>query len=323
MVDQPPWKKPRPCKDCGGLFEPKWSSSRRCDLCYEVARKSPPAIARQVRPRRTAPRPPLPGVRTCVTCGLDFPAKWPGTRRCDACHASRAAIPGGSLERVRERLPPVARVCLGCGETLNRFPTALRCEKCVKDRRREVKQQSRGRNREVYRRYARNWRAGNRERDRSNRRDWTGKNRERLTTYKRDYDNQRKRTDHVFKLVCTVRSRIATALSASRLKGRRVTARGALRYLGCPFDDFARHIESQFTDGMSWENFGKSGWHVDHIYPLGRADLTDPVELLAAFNWRNCRPLWGVENMVKQATVTPEAAALFAELKALLAAQQL
>jgi len=162
--------------------------------------------------------------------------------------------------------------------------------------------------------YARAWRAKNRDRDRSNRRDWTEKNRERLTAYKRDYDNQRKRTDHVFKLVVNVRSRVATALRASRLKGKRVTARGALRYLGCSFDDFARHIESKFTDGMSWENFGKGGWHVDHIYPLGRADLTDPVELLAAFNWRNCRPLWEAENMIKQATVTPEAATLFAEL---------
>jgi hypothetical protein len=213
--------------------------------------------------------------------------------------------------------------CVGCGRKINRFPTALRCEECAKDRRREVKRQSRGRNQEVVRRYARNWRAGNRDRDRSNRRDWTGKNRERLTAYKRDYDNQRKRTDHVFKLVVNVRSRVATALRASRLKGQRVTARGALRYLGCPFDDFARHIESQFTDGMSWENFGKDGWHVDHIYPLGRADLTDPVELLAAFNWRNCRPLWEAENMIKSDTITAEAAALFAELKEAFSPRQL
>jgi hypothetical protein len=137
-----------------------------------------------------------------------------------------------------------------------------------------------------------------------------------LTEYKRDYDNQRKRTDHVFKLVSYVRSRVATALRASRIKGDRVTAKGALRYLGCAFDDFARHIESQFTDGMSWENFGRGGWNIDHIYPLARADFTDPVELWAAFNWRNCRPLWERENFVKGDAVTPEAAELFAELKA-------
>jgi len=74
---------------------------------------------------------------------------------------------------------------------------------------------------------------------------------------------------------------------------------------------------------MSWENFGKDGWHVDHIYPLGRADLTDPVELLAAFNWRNCRPLWEAENMIKSDTITAEAAALFAELKEAFSPRQL
>jgi hypothetical protein len=391
VVDQPPvrpWQQPRPCKDCGGLFTPKWSSSRRCDSWHEAVRDSPniAAITSQIRPRRPVDRPHQPVVRACVTCGLNFPARWPGTRRCDVCHAARdasargslkgdlvpkkacvgcgkmvaarrdatslchgcheanalldaqillrscvecgaqypspnsarrhcdacyaarAASARGSLKIVRERLPPVARVCLGCGATLNRSPAAKRCVACAALRERSEKRARRARNAERYRVVHAAWKAANRGR---------------LNEYKRDYDNQRKRIDHVFKLVSYVRSRVATALRASRLKGRRVTARGALRYLGCPFDDFARHIESQFTDGMSWENFGKSGWHVDHIYPLARADFADPVELLAALNWRNCRPLWEAENMIKSDTITAEAAALFAELKETFSPRQL
>ena len=31
------------------------------------------------------------------------------------------------------------------------------------------------------------------------------------------------------------------------------------------------HLESQFTDGMTWENYGQ--WHVDHIRPCAKFDL--------------------------------------------------
>jgi len=279
-----------------------------------------PAVAN--RPSAPSRRKPIP----CKDCGLLFAPKWPLSRRCDACHKARlesekAAASIARANRCRQASdrtkPQLAQiVCVGCGEKLNRFPTAKRCEACARVRRREVKRQSRGRNPETARLYAIHRRAGNRDRDRSNRLNWTKKHRERLTAYKRDYDNHRKRVDPVFKLVSYVRSRVATALRDSRLKGQRVTARGALRYLGCSFDEFARHIESQFKDGMSWENFGRGGWHIDHIYPLGRVDFTDLIELWAALNWRNCRPMWEPENLLKKATVTEEAAELFAELKA-------
>ena len=27
------------------------------------------------------------------------------------------------------------------------------------------------------------------------------------------------------------------------------------------------HLEKQFVNGMSWDNYGKYGWHIDHIIP--------------------------------------------------------
>ena len=30
--------------------------------------------------------------------------------------------------------------------------------------------------------------------------------------------------------------------------------------------EVAEHIESQFTEGMTWENYGE--WHVDHRLPI-------------------------------------------------------
>jgi DNA-binding helix-hairpin-helix protein with protein kinase domain len=83
-----------------------------------------------------------------------------------------------------------------------------------------------------------------------------------------------------------------------------------VRDMGCDQRFFLRHIESQFTAGMTMENYGKL-WHLDHIYPLSKADLTDRVQFLAAANWRNLRPMLGPENVEKRDTITPEGQALF------------
>ncbi len=90
-----------------------------------------------------------------------------------------------------------------------------------------------------------------------------------------------------------------------------------MRLVGCTLADLVVHLESQFDEGMSWHNFGRGGWHVDHIYPVGRADLTDDAQLRAAFNWRNCRPAWESDNLRKQAKVTAATKRHFEELVAI------
>ena len=50
---------------------------------------------------------------------------------------------------------------------------------------------------------------------------------------------------------------------------------------------------------MTWKNHGRFGWHIDHIKPLEKFDLTDPNQQLIAFNYKNCQPLWWKENLEK------------------------
>lgn len=101
-----------------------------------------------------------------------------------------------------------------------------------------------------------------------------------------------------------------------RVRGRVPASRGAWRFVGCTAADLAAHLESQFSEGMSWSNFGRGGWHVDHIYPVGKADLTDKAQLLAVFNWQNCRPVWENENLQKSARVSAAAKRHFEQLVA-------
>jgi hypothetical protein len=39
-------------------------------------------------------------------------------------------------------------------------------------------------------------------------------------------------------------------------------------YIGLTFDEFVVHMEAQFTEGMTWDNWGIDGWHLDHRLPL-------------------------------------------------------
>jgi hypothetical protein len=158
------------------------------------------------------------------------------------------------------------------------------------------------------------WRVANREHDRATRRAWKESNREHVRRYKREYEG-RARKSYRTKLIATVRSRVATAIYAAKKQGRKIVERGAMRYVGCSVEHLIDHLESLFVDRMTWRNFGRGGWHIDHVFPIGRADLSDPVELRAAFHWKNCRPMWEEDNYAKWSKVLPHARALFEELK--------
>lgn len=70
------------------------------------------------------------------------------------------------------------------------------------------------------------------------------------------------------------------------------------KYIGCTHKELVKHIESQFLEGMSWENWGK--WEIDHIKPLLSFDLTSEEELLEASNYKNLRPVWSSENRYRK-----------------------
>lgn len=70
-------------------------------------------------------------------------------------------------------------------------------------------------------------------------------------------------------------------------------------YLGCSIEFLKIHLESKFTEGMNWSNYGKLGWHIDHIIPCNAFILTNQEEKLICFNWVNLQPLWYYENSIK------------------------
>lgn len=69
--------------------------------------------------------------------------------------------------------------------------------------------------------------------------------------------------------------------------------------IGCSYIEFVEHIESQFLEGMNWNNhgYGENKWHIDHIIPISKFDLSNKEQQLKAFNFKNLRPLWQIDNL--------------------------
>ena len=70
-----------------------------------------------------------------------------------------------------------------------------------------------------------------------------------------------------------------------------------MEYVGCTPTFLRQHLQSQFTDGMTWENHGQ--WHIDHRRPCASFDLTTEEEKVKCFHWSNLQPMWGPENISK------------------------
>lgn len=71
------------------------------------------------------------------------------------------------------------------------------------------------------------------------------------------------------------------------------------KMIGCSGQELKKYLESKFLLGMSWENYGKFGWHVDHIKPLSKFNLSNAEEIEKANHYTNLQPLWWRDNLQK------------------------
>jgi len=94
-----------------------------------------------------------------------------------------------------------------------------------------------------------------------------------------------------FKLAALLRSRLRNAIKNQQKSG------SAVDDLGCSIEELVVYLENLFTEGMTWDNHGE--WHIDHIKPLAKFNLTNRRELLKACNYSNLQPLWAKDNLSK------------------------
>ena len=82
----------------------------------------------------------------------------------------------------------------------------------------------------------------------------------------------------------------------------------AIKDLGCTITELKIYLSSKFKPGMTWDNWGIKGWHIDHIKPLSKFNLKNRTELLQAVHFTNLQPLWWFENISKGNRILPKVA---------------
>lgn len=103
----------------------------------------------------------------------------------------------------------------------------------------------------------------------------------------------RKLTDLNFRLRLQLRDRLNKAVKNAQKVG------SAVDDLGCTIDQLKTYLEAKFQPGMTWDNWAKYGWHIDHIKSLCNFDLTDREQLRKACHYTNLQPLWWQDNLKK------------------------
>jgi hypothetical protein len=128
------------------------------------------------------------------------------------------------------------------------------------------------------------------------RKEYYKKNTMQIKQHQKEYYKKKKKilSDELSdKLATNLRIRLCKALHRNQKRG------SAVKDLGCSIIELKQYLESKFQPRMNWNNWGKDGWHIDHIKPLSFFDLSNRNQLLEAVHYTNLQPLWASDNMSK------------------------
>lgn len=118
---------------------------------------------------------------------------------------------------------------------------------------------------------------------------WKHKNKD----YWDNYQKQRRKNDPYYSLYINLRSRISNLLSG-KSKSKRTQ-----QIIGLTLAEFKQHIESKWSDGMGWNNYGAGDgkWVLDHKIPISTAKNKN--DIITLNHYTNLQPMWWKENLEK------------------------
>ena len=71
--------------------------------------------------------------------------------------------------------------------------------------------------------------------------------------------------------------------------------------VGFTADQLKKHLERQFTDGMTWKKFIHGRIHIDHIIPKSAFNFktVNDLDFKKCWSLKNLQPMWAKENIIK------------------------
>lgn len=104
---------------------------------------------------------------------------------------------------------------------------------------------------------------------------------------------KRRKTDFKYRLNGNLSAAISASLSGSK------NGKCWQDIVGYTLNKLKKHLEKQFTEGMTWENYGE--WHIDHKIPISVFNFTRPEHKDFKKCWalKNLQPMWAEDNFKK------------------------
>lgn len=162
--------------------------------------------------------------------------------------------------------------------------------KCCKKRRQKV---LRKKNKLKISEHQKKYKKDNKDKIRKYNQEYSKNNKDKINNRRKKNRKQRRKSDPKFVITQRLRCRLRCALAGESKSAP------TLSLLGCSVEYLVKYLENQFTDGMSWDNYGLYGWHIDHIKPCASFDLTKEKEQRKCFHYSNLQPLWAKDNLSK------------------------
>ncbi len=256
--------------------------------------------------------------KTCLTCLKELPIDdfYARQARCKAC-VKKAAKERRDLLKQRtpeEAITKTEKRCNECKKVLpvSEFYIALvlsdglssTCIKCTAKRQMFYLKRSPKLIEEAYQ-TKKAWREKNIEKHRESNRKSAKRNR----AHKNIYQQERRENEPRIRL----RDRLSQSIRRTLQGGKQ--SETTMELVGCDPDFLVTHIENQFDENMSWDNFTHWGWHIDHIRPCATFKLSmRNRQRFVCYNWRNLQPMLAIENLTKQDQYTPEDEAAWEEM---------
>ncbi len=155
------------------------------------------------------------------------------------------------------------------------------------------------------------WLSQNRDRVKLKQNEWRKNNADKLNKYKREYQRRMISTNPQYKLAQRFRTALWQNIKDNRLSKYKKT----FDMLPYTFDELKEHLEKNFQEGMTWENYGE--WHIDHVIPQSNFSYTttDSDEFKICWSLNNLKPMWGKVNLSKNSTLSHLTLPMVRELK--------
>lgn len=117
---------------------------------------------------------------------------------------------------------------------------------------------------------------------------------QRVKGYQKEWQKEKSRHNPGFRLNKNIRTAIWLALKGQK-NGRQWE-----RLVGYTLKELMAHLEKQFDENMSWDNYG-SYWHVDHVLPISWFIYKTPNDIGFKMCWDldNLQPLEVMANIKK------------------------